>query len=183
MGRVVIVGPGPGGSTLDYLLARRGVDVVLLERQTDFAREFRGEVLMPGGLEPFKQIGLWNELNSVPHTALDAVELYVNGRHRFRAELSSSLLGDLKPRWTSQPALLEMLVEQSQQFENFQFERGVVVRGLLEEDGRVVGVQIAGDLEVHGDLVVGADGRTSIVRRRSGIAVSRDPTPMDIVWL
>ncbi len=123
MSRVVIVGAGPGGSTLAFLLARRGIEVVLFERQTDFAREFRGEVLMPGGLEPFKQIGLWDELNSVPHVTLDAVTLYVNGRLRFRAPLSSSLLGDLKPRWTSQPALLEMLVEQSQQFENFQFER------------------------------------------------------------
>ena len=66
MSRVVIVGAGPGGSTLAFLLARRGIEVVLFERQTDFAREFRGEVLMPTGLEPFKQIGLWDELNSVP---------------------------------------------------------------------------------------------------------------------
>ena len=183
MGRVVIVGAGPGGSILAFLLARRGIDVVLFERQTDFSREFRGEVLMPGGLEPFKQIGLWDELNSVPHVTPDAVALYVNGKLGLRASLSTSLFGDLKPRWTSQPALLEMLVEQSQQFENFQFERGVVVRGLIEEDDRVVGVKIAGDRELRCDLVVGADGRTSIVRRRSGLAVSRDPTPMDIVWL
>ena len=72
MSGVVILGAGPGGASLAFLLARRGIDVTLLERQTDFAREFRGEVLLPGGLDPFKQMGLWAELDTVPHVTLNA---------------------------------------------------------------------------------------------------------------
>ena len=120
MSRVVIVGAGPGGATLAYLLARRGIDVVLFERQTDFAREFRGEVLMPSGLEPFKQMGLWDELDSLPHVTLDTVSLYVNGTRRLHESFSPDFFGDFIPRWTSQPELLEMLVGQCQQFPNFQ---------------------------------------------------------------
>lgn len=182
MSRVVIVGAGPGGATLAYLLARRGVEVALLERSTNFAREFRGEVLLPGGLEPFHQMGLWDALMSVPHVKLAAAELYVNGRRRIRAAFDDATFGDLAPRWISQPDLLEMLVAQGQGHASFHFERGASVRELIEENGRVVGVRLSGDREVRGDLVVGADGRTSQVRRRSGLVESRDPTPMDVVW-
>jgi 2-polyprenyl-6-methoxyphenol hydroxylase-like FAD-dependent oxidoreductase len=182
MSRVLVVGAGPGGATLAYLLARRGIDVVLFERQRDFAREFRGEVLFPSGLEPFRQMGLWNELNAVPHVELGAVELYVNGAKLVRAAFDAVTFGELAPRWTSQPALLEMLIEQTQRFPNFRFERGTAVRGLIMDNGRVVGVTLSHGSEERGDLVVGADGRTSIVRRRSEVEVREDATPMDIVW-
>jgi 2-polyprenyl-6-methoxyphenol hydroxylase-like FAD-dependent oxidoreductase len=86
MSGVVIVGAGPGGASLAFLLARRGIDVTLLERQTDFAREFRGEVLLPGGLDPFKQMGLWDELDTVPHVTLNAAQLYVNGKFHGRSD-------------------------------------------------------------------------------------------------
>ena len=182
MSRVIIVGAGPGGASLAYLLARRGIDVTLFERQTDFAREFRGEVLLPGGLEPFKQMGLWQELNAVPHVTLRAVALYVNGARRARATFDPSTFGELTPRWTSQPALLEMLIAQCSRFPSFRFERGTPVRDLVRDGTRVVGVKLEGGRELRGDLVVGADGRTSIVRRRSEVAVQHDPTPMDVVW-
>ena len=68
MGHVVIVGSGPGGATLGYLLARNGVQVTLLERHGDFSREFRGEVLMPSGLAPFSQMGLWKSIDSLLFT-------------------------------------------------------------------------------------------------------------------
>jgi 2-polyprenyl-6-methoxyphenol hydroxylase-like FAD-dependent oxidoreductase len=182
MSRVLVVGAGPGGAVLAYLLARRGIDVVLFERQRDFAREFRGEVLFPGGIEPFEQMDLWEELDAVPHVTLGALELYVNGIKRARAEFDAERFGKFAPRWTSQPALLEMLVREAQRFSSFRFERGTSVRGLIEEKGRIVGVELSRDRTERGDFVVGADGRASIVRRRSGMSVERDPTPMDIVW-
>jgi len=135
--RVIVVGAGPAGALLAYLLARRGLEVRLLERARDFAREFRGEVLMPSGLEALDQTGLWPEVDAVPHVVLRAVELYLNGVLRLRQELPEEGFGRFRPRWMSQPALLEMLVAQAERHPGFRLDRGTTVRGLLEERGRV----------------------------------------------
>jgi 2-polyprenyl-6-methoxyphenol hydroxylase-like FAD-dependent oxidoreductase len=185
MARIVVVGAGPAGAALAYLLARRGVEVVLLERQTDFAREFRGEVLLPGGLEALDQMGFWQDLDSVPHVQLEAIELYVDGRRRLRAGFDAAAFGRHAPRWMSQPGLLELLVARAAGHPGFRLERGATVRNLVRENGRCVGVRVLGERgerELRADLVVGADGRSSVVRRRAGLREDRDPTPMDIVW-
>jgi 2-polyprenyl-6-methoxyphenol hydroxylase-like FAD-dependent oxidoreductase len=183
--RAVIVGAGPAGAALAYLLARRGVEVALLERQTDFAREFRGEVLLPGGLEALDQMGLWSALDSVPHVQLEGIELYVNGRRRVRARFDAATFGRHAPRWMSQPGLLELLVAKAGAHPCFRLERGATVRSLVSGNGRCVGVRVLGaqgERELRADLVVGADGRSSVVRRRAGLAEDRDATPMDVVW-
>lgn len=185
MAHVIIVGAGPAGAALAYLLARRGCGVTLLERQTDFAREFRGEVLLPGGLEALEQMGLLSELEHVPHVVLDALELYLNGRHRARVDFDPQTFGRHPPQWMSQPGLLELLCARAAEHEGFRLERGATGRGLIVEAGRVVGVRVlteAGERELRGDLVVGADGRSSMVRKRAGLPVEEDPTPMDVVW-
>jgi 2-polyprenyl-6-methoxyphenol hydroxylase-like FAD-dependent oxidoreductase len=182
----IIVGAGPAGALLAYLLARRGVAVTLLERTRDFAREFRGEVLMPGGLEALEQTGLWAEVEAVPHVELRAVEVYLDGVRRVRQELPAEVFGRFRPRWLSQPALLEMRVAQAAQHAGFRFLRGDTVRALVEADGRVRGVRALGpdgvETELRADLVVGADGRSSTVRRRAGFPERADRVPMDIVW-
>ena len=185
MGSAVIVGAGPGGAVLAYLLARRGVETTLVERQDDFAREFRGEVLLPSGLEPFEQMGLWSALQTVPQVDLLGGELFVLGRLVLQLSFDEELFGSFSPRWLSQPGLLEMLIAEAGKHPSFRFVRGAAANALLEEGGRYTGVRIrsdAGEEEVRADLVVGADGRTSIVRRRAGLTVHRDRTPMDIVW-
>lgn len=185
MPSVVIVGAGPGGAALAFLLSRRGVDVTLLERHTDFAREFRGEVLLPGGLEVLQQMGLWESYEAVPQVELRSIAMYVNGSPRARVEFDPASMGDIAPRWVSQPHFLEMLVAESGAHPSFRLERGITVRDLLRDDGRVVGLRCVGpdgERDIHADLVVGADGRSSVVRRRAGLPVHQDPTPMDIVW-
>lgn len=182
MSRVIVVGAGPAGATLAYLLARRGTETLLVERQHDFAREFRGEVLFPGGMEPFRQMGLGEALDAVPHVELKAAEIHIRGRQPIRADFDLAAFGGTLPRWTSQPALLEMLVAQASAHPHFRLERGIRVREVIEDDGRVVGVELQDGRREQADLVVGADGRTSLVRRRSQIPVDEDSVPMDVVW-
>ena len=89
VGRVVIVGAGPAGSTLAYLLARRGVEVVLLERHPDFGRTFRGDGLQPSGVDAFDQMGLGDRLRQLPQAVVKAIELYQRGRRRARIPIAS----------------------------------------------------------------------------------------------
>ncbi len=185
MGSVAIVGAGPGGATLAYLLARNGVEVTLLERHRDFHREFRGEVLMPSGLEPFAQMGLWDAVDDVPHVKMRGAELYLSGVQKAQFDFDPDAFGPYAPRWISQPKLLEMLVAEAGRHDGFCLERGASAGDLLEENGRYVGVRFksAGEeREVRADLVVGADGRGSVVRRRAALPATRDSLPMDIVW-
>src|SRR5262249_52114585 len=76
VGRVVIVGAGPGGAALAYLLARRGVEVALLERHPDFQRTFRGDGLQPSGLDAFDQMGLGDRLRQLPRAIINTIDLY-----------------------------------------------------------------------------------------------------------
>ena len=83
-GSVIVVGAGPAGASLAYLLASRGVSATLLERHRDFAREFRGEVLLPSGLKALHEIGLGDVVPSIPHVAPTAIAMYANARPVFQ---------------------------------------------------------------------------------------------------
>ena len=171
---------------LSYLLAKAGIRTTLIERHHDFSREFRGEVLMPGGLEPLDQIGLWEDLEKVSHVKLDRINIYINQKHAVSLEMSDNTYSRYKPRWISQPDFLEMLVEKSSKYPNFTFLRGRRVRDLARKSNRVAGVitdNTNSASKIFSDLVVGTDGRSSIVRARSGIGFKSDPMPMDIVWV
>ena len=183
--RVVVAGAGPAGAALSYLLARRGVEVTLVERQTDFAREFRGEVLMPSGIDAFTQMGLGREFASLPQRAVTRVEIYLGARPLFDAEIPRAAIDAGGVRIVSQPAMLEMLAAQASRFPTFRLLRGATVRDLLTTAGRVSGVRIDssdGPIELGADLVVGTDGRSSVVRKRSGLDEERTPQSFDIVW-
>ena len=140
---VAVVGAGPAGAALAYLLARRGIRVTLIERQTDFAREFRGEVLMPSGIDAIRQIGLGAEFDALPQARPQAIDFHVHGRFVQRFALPDFM--EDPPRMVSQPKLLEMLVAQGEACEGFRFVRGGTVADLIEEGGRTVGVRLRGD--------------------------------------
>ena len=183
--RVAIVGAGPAGAALAYLLARRGIEVALVERQSDFAREFRGEGLMPGGVDALRQMGLGAELDALPQSHMQKLEVFLNGRRELVLDIPA-LAGEIPlPRFVSQPALLEMLVAQAAKFPGFELLRGVTVRDLLHVGERVAGVRVDGDegvREVHADYVIGCDGRASVVRKRAGLERPRESQSFDIVW-
>ena len=185
MGHVVIVGAGPAGASLAYLLAQRGVDVTLLERQRDFAREFRGEVLMPTGIRALEQMGLGPGLASVPAYRPDRAELFLNRRPVLEAVLDPDFFEGRPPTALSQPALLEMIVAEGEKSGRLHFHRGASVKDVLRDGERVIGVRARteeGELELRGDLVVGTDGRASIVRRRTPMTANATDLPMDIIW-
>jgi 2-polyprenyl-6-methoxyphenol hydroxylase-like FAD-dependent oxidoreductase len=180
--QALIVGAGPAGAALALLLASRGVETLLLERQQDFEREFRGEVVMPSGLAVLEALGV--DLSAVPHRQPTRLLGY-RGNQRFLDLALSSLVGARSPMSISQPHLLEHLVEQASRQKNFKFMRGGIVRDLLDVDGRLCGVSARtreGERELRGQIVIGADGRASIVRRRGGFRVDDRGAPMDIVW-
>src|SRR5262245_26577189 len=137
--RVVIVGAGPAGMALAYLLARRGVGVTVLETHHDFARAFRGEGLQRSGIDAFRQMGLGERFDRVPHIELRTIEIYSSGRLVVRADPGG--LGRAQVRLVSQPVLLEMLADEAGAYPAFRLERGVTVRDFLRENGRVVGVR------------------------------------------
>jgi 2-polyprenyl-6-methoxyphenol hydroxylase-like FAD-dependent oxidoreductase len=151
--------------------------VTLLERQTDFAREFRGEALQPSGVDAFAQMGLGPQLAALPQTRLRAVEFYRGATLLGRFEFASGV-GDIGPHVVSQPAMLEMLVGEASHYSNFKLRRGVTVRDLVLDAGRVTGVvadSTSGPIEVRADLVIGADGRASVIRKRAGLHAERSP--------
>ena len=177
---LAIVGAGPAGASLALLLARAGARVTLLERQTDFAREFRGEVLMPSGLDAIRQLGLGAQLEALPQSAVERIALYQGARLLFEAPLDAA-----GPRVVSQPALLEMLVAEAARHAGFRLERGFTVRDLLTRDGVVCGVRgdaADGPREVAADWVIGADGRSSVARKRSSLDRARVLQAFDVVW-
>jgi 2-polyprenyl-6-methoxyphenol hydroxylase-like FAD-dependent oxidoreductase len=181
MTQVVIIGAGPTGLTLAMLLAKRGVVVKLIEASRSFRRIFRGEALMPSGLESIDQMGLADIVAKIPHRAIDAWEFYIENRPIFRVNEPMEAGG--KPcTLISQPAFLEAVLEQANQCENFEFIPGTAVRELLWQNDRVSGVKLADGNEIVADVVIGADGRNSIVRQQANLELKEDPQSFDILW-
>ena len=140
---------------------------------------------MPLGLDVLHQMGLRERLRSVPGDAFECWEIYLDGRLTIKIKEPVEELGDLAFRVASPAALIELLVGEASRHAGFSFRPGTSVRGLLYERERVVGVRVStptGEEEVPADLVIGADGRASVVRTRSGLALSLLPEEYDLLW-
>ena len=182
---VVIVGAGPAGAALALLLARCHVHVTLVERERDCERVFRGEGLMPTGLDALYQMGLREKLHALPWRYLESWEIYLNGTQIMHIPEPSQALGELALRVVSQPKLLELLLAEARTSENFTFVAPASVRDVLWDGERVCGVRIAhpaGETELKADLVIGADGRASMVRKRADLPLDLLPESYDILW-
>ena len=180
-----IVGGGPGGMVLALLLARRGVPVTLLEMHRDFDREFRGDTIHPSVVEILDQIGLADKLHEIPHTKVSGPTLqFANGSIR------PFDLGRLKTRFpyilmVPQAKFLEFIAGEAAKYPNFKLVMHANVNRLVEKGGAVRGVRYANDDTVHevrAQLVVGADGRFSLVRRLAGFEPVKTSAPMDVLW-
>jgi 2-polyprenyl-6-methoxyphenol hydroxylase-like FAD-dependent oxidoreductase len=180
MAQVVIVGAGPTGAALALLLVQRGIAVTLIEAAKDFYRVFRGEGLMPSGLDALAQMGLSALWQQIPHRQLNAWEFIINGKQLFRVE--EPMGANLPCTLLSQPPLLQALILEAQNHHKFKLIQGVTVKDLLWNDQRVAGVLLSDGQQIAADLVIGADGRNSIVRERAGLKLVRQPKNIDILW-
>ncbi len=183
--RTVVVGAGPAGAALSLLLARAGAKVVLVERETDFARVFRGEGLMPLGLAMLHQMGFRERLRDMPGDTLDAWDIHLNRTPVMHIDEPSGDLGDLALRVVSQPALLASLIDEAKTFPAFTFRPGVTARDLRTDGDRVTGVVLAtsaGEETLAADLVIGTDGRSSVLRKRAGLALHLLNESYDVLW-
>jgi 2-polyprenyl-6-methoxyphenol hydroxylase-like FAD-dependent oxidoreductase len=170
---------------LGLLLARAGVDVLVLEKHADFLRDFRGDTIHPSTLEVLHELGMLEDFLALPHQEVRELSAQVGGvrvpiadfthlptRCRFVAFM---------PQWD----FLDFLAARAARYPSFRLWMRAEATGLIEESGRVAGVEVTtpeGRREVRADLVVGADGRHSTVRERAGLEVREFGAPMDVLW-
>jgi 2-polyprenyl-6-methoxyphenol hydroxylase-like FAD-dependent oxidoreductase len=180
-----IAGGGPAGVMLGFLLARAGVDVVVLEKHADFFRDFRGDTIHPSTLELMYELGLLDEFLKLPHQKVDEFSAQVGDRHMRVVDLrhlpTHCKYIALMPQWD----FLNFLAAHGKRYRTFDLRMQAEATDLIEAGGRVVGVRAKtpdGDLEIRADLVVGADGRHSTVRERAGFVSEDFGAPMDVLW-
>jgi 2-polyprenyl-6-methoxyphenol hydroxylase-like FAD-dependent oxidoreductase len=180
-----IAGGGPAGMMLGLLLARAGVDVMVLEKHADFLRDFRGDTIHPSTLDVMHELGMLDDLLTLPHQEVRAFSAQVSGETVPIADFSHlptrCKFVAFMPQWD----FLDFLAARAARYPSFRLRVRAEIVGLVEEGGRVVGVEAItpeGRIQVRADLVVGADGRHSTVRERAGLEVRELGAPMDVLW-
>jgi 2-polyprenyl-6-methoxyphenol hydroxylase-like FAD-dependent oxidoreductase len=180
-----IAGGGPAGMMLGFLLARAGIDVVVLEKHANFLRDFRGDTIHPSTLEIIHELGILDDFLKRPHQEVRTLAGQIGDERVLLADFSHLPVHcrfiALMPQWD----FLDFLAEQARRYPSFHLKMRARVTDLVLEDGRVLGLQAEtpeGPLEVRADLVVGADGRHSDLRMRAGLKVEDFGAPMDVIW-
>ena len=183
--RCCVAGGGPAGIMLGLLLARAGVEVLVLEKHADFLRDFRGDTIHPSTLEVMHDLGFLEDLLKLPHQKAPRLNAQVGGLALTVADFTHlptrCRFIAFMPQWD----FLNFLAQRGARYPTFTLRMRAEVTGLIEEAGRVIGLHATtsdGPLEVRASLVVAADGRHSVVRAKAGLRVDEFGAPMDVLW-
>jgi len=184
--RCVIAGGGPAGIMAGYLLARAGVPVIVLEKHADFFRDFRGDTIHPSTLELMYELGLLDEFLQQPHQEVRELRAAVNGQAVPIADFTKlptrCKFIAFMPQWD----FLNFLSERAKDFPSFQLLMEHEVIDLTFDQGRVTGVRAKtpnGELEIRADLVIGADGRHSVIHKCAGLELEEFGVAIDALWM
>jgi 2-polyprenyl-6-methoxyphenol hydroxylase-like FAD-dependent oxidoreductase len=184
--RCCIAGGGPAGMMLGVLLARAGIPVVVLEKHADFLRDFRGDTVHPSTLEVMYELGVLDEFLARPHSELREARGVIGDERVTVADFTHLPVHApfiaMVPQWD----FLDFLAGFGRRYPTFQLMMRAEAFELIERDGRIQGVRAAtpeGAIDIHADLVVGADGRTSIVRTLARLPVEEIGAPIDVLWM
>ncbi len=181
-----VVGGGPAGMMLGLLVARAGIDVVVLEKHADFLRDFRGDTVHPSTLQLMHELGLLDRFLARPHQELRTLSADIGGEVLqvvdFTHLPTRCKFVALMPQWD----FLDFLSGEAKRFSNFRLLTRTEATGLLRDGDHVVGVVAQspdGPLEIRAALVVATDGRHSTMRDASGLRLIEHGSPMDVLWL
>jgi len=171
---------------LGLLLARAGVPVLVLEKHEDFLRDFRGDTVHPSTLEVIHELGVLEEFLKRPHSELRELRGMIGNEPVTIADFSHLPVKcpfiAMVPQWD----FLNFLVDQGRRYPTFQLVMRAEVFDLIERDGRITGVRAQtpdGPIDAHADLVIGADGRSSIVRSLARLPIEDIGAPIDVLWM